>query len=161
MPVQTPRASHGGPRVRGTVSRAREARREHRAHQTPVVTRSRYAHLRAFLAIALVVIAGLTAAVVILATTGEGTTTQVIKPVVIVPTYPVDGVRYDGGPEEGTAALNIAPASAIAAAGGARYDGGPNEGSAAANIAPASAGAAAGGARYDGGPEEGTWAIGR
>ena len=47
-------------------------------------------------------------------------------------TLTVDGVRYDGGPEEGTAgvsSLNVAPAAITS--GPVRYDGGPNEGSAA------------------------------
>ena len=43
----------------------------------------------------------------------------------VVSTLTVDGIRYDGGPEEGTAAV-----SSVTVAPPARYDGGPNEGSA-------------------------------
>jgi len=86
------------------------------------------------------------------------------------------GVRYDGGPEEGTAAVTqrSAPATfdrnSINEAPGVRYDGGPEEGSAQVSTTqprvsqdrafPGLAGEAAAlqkdGVRYDGGPNEGT-----
>lgn len=70
---------------------------------------------------------------------------------------PIGGVRYDGGPEEGSAgAIQQRPAA------GTRYDGGPEEGSATltrrsapATFDPRSIEAPSG-ARFDGGPEEGT-----
>jgi hypothetical protein len=59
------------------------------------------------------------------------------------------GIRYDGGPEEGSHAVRSqAPA-------GIRYDGGPEEGTAALTQRSAP------GVRYDGGPEEGTSGAGR
>ena len=59
------------------------------------------------------------------------------------------GVRYDGGPEEGSA-LQTRPAP------GVRPDGGPSEGAAASAIAPSVVPSVT---RYDGGPEEGSAAI--
>ena len=63
------------------------------------------------------------------------------------------GMRYDGGPDEGTRGLmNAGPAPLV------RYDGGPDEGGhairhpSAVSVPPASA-------RYDGGPEEGTRGV--
>jgi hypothetical protein len=71
------------------------------------------------------------------------------------------GTRYDGGPEEGTAALTrrSAPATfdpnSIKNPPGQRYDGGPEEGTRGIVAAqPPSA-------RYDGGPEEGSRGSGR
>jgi hypothetical protein len=66
------------------------------------------------------------------------------------------GVRYDGGPEEGTAALTqrSAPATfdpnSIKESPSVRYDGGPEEGT--RGVVPARQP----GVRYDGGPEEGS-----
>ena len=65
------------------------------------------------------------------------------------------GVRYDGGPEEGSRGLVRADAPA-----GVRYDGGPEEGmhalsdSSTVSTPPA-------GLRFDGGPEEGSRGLGR
>jgi hypothetical protein len=76
------------------------------------------------------------------------------------------GVRYDGGPEEGTAALTQRSALAtfdsnsIKQPPGVRYDGGPEEGS----RGPLSSDAPSNtilGTRYDGGPEEGSRGSGR
>jgi hypothetical protein len=70
---------------------------------------------------------------------------------------PHPGVRYDGGPDEGTAALTqrSAPATfdpnSIKSPPGVRYDGGPEEGTSGARSATAAAGT-----RYDGGPDEGS-----
>jgi hypothetical protein len=65
------------------------------------------------------------------------------------------GVRYDGGPEEGSRGL-----ARTAAPAGLRYDGGPEEGSHAIGRSSAVS-AAPTGIRYDGGPEEGSRALGR
>jgi len=69
------------------------------------------------------------------------------------------GTRYDGGPEEGSAALTqrSAPAlfdpNSIKNPPGQRYDGGPEEGSA---VLPQRSAPETSTQRYDGGPEEGT-----
>ena len=100
----------------------------------PVVLRSHFKQVRALLAVAMIAVIGLTAAVVILATdedrgAGTGPPTQASAP------SPSDGVRYDGGPEEGSAAITrrSAPATfdpnSIKSPPGVRYDGGPEEGS--------------------------------
>ena len=60
---------------------------------------------------------------------------------------PEPGVRYDGGPEEGSAFRSL-PAP------GVRPDGGPEEGRAPINRSSGSSVVPS--ARYDGGPEEGT-----
>ena len=76
------------------------------------------------------------------------------------------GVRYEGGPEEGTAALTqrSAPATfdpnSIKSPPGVRYDGGPEEGSRGALSSDAPSNAISG-IRYDGGPEEGSRGSGR
>jgi hypothetical protein len=97
-----------------------------------VVLRSHFNLLRALLAIAMVAVVGLAAAIVILANdddggTSAGSPTQVSAP------GPTGNIRYDGGPEEGTAAIQrSAPAtfdpSSIKSPPGVRYDGGPEEG---------------------------------
>src|SRR5918992_5839564 len=130
------------------------------AQHPAVVLRSQYRHLRALLAIAMIAVVGLSAAVVILATdddrdTSAGSATQVSAPA------PTGNTRYDGGPEEGTAALTqrSAPATvdpdSIKSPLGARYDGGPEEGTRGALSSNASSNAVPG-TRYDGGPEEGS-----
>jgi hypothetical protein len=123
-----------------------------------VVLRSHYVLVRALLATATIAVLGLTAAVVILATTDTGgTSTSSVAPVG-APAPAAPGVRYDGGPEEGTSATSMTPVRAPApAAPGVRYDGGPEEGTSA--IQPSSAGSPTG-IRYDGGPEEGTSGFG-
>ena len=100
-----------------------------------VVLRSHFNQLRVLLAIAMVAVASLGAAVVIVANdddpvTSAGSAAQVSTP------NPAGDTRYDGGPEEGTAASLIqrsAPATfdpnSIKSAPGVRYDGGPEEGS--------------------------------
>jgi hypothetical protein len=127
-------------------------------HHPPVVLRSHYRQLRALLAVAMIAIVGLAAAVVILANESdevEGTSaTQSIEAIEYGGFNPATGrpesaplpqqehplqsrigsTRYDGGPEEGTAALTqrSAPATfdpnSIKSAPGVRYDGGPEEG---------------------------------
>lgn len=116
-----------------------------------VVLRSHYNHLRALLAIVLAAVAGLTVAVVILATdndeisgttsarpaesinyggfnpsTGRPNAAPLPQDSVALPTRKLDGAtdvpRYDGGPEEGTrGVVPVPPASS-------RPDGGPEEG---------------------------------
>ena len=142
-----------------------------------VVLRSHYQQLRALLAIAMIAVVGLTAAVVILATddapdTSAGSATQASTP------SPAGSTRYDGGPEEGTAASR--PHAATTAASrraprspvdpatrlnrksppGVRYDGGPEEGTRGALSSDAPSNAVPG-TRYDGGPEEGSRGSGR
>lgn len=69
------------------------------------------------------------------------------------------GIRYDGGPEEG--GHGIRHSSTVSAPpAGTRYDGGPEEGSRAVPSTSDSSSAAAG-VRSDGGPEEGTRGLGR
>lgn len=98
-----------------------------------VVHRSRFNQLRALLAVAVIAVAGLTASVVLLASDDNGGTAIRSAAEVSAPS-PVGGVRYDGGPEEGTAALTqrAAPATfdpnSIKQPPGVRYDGGPEEG---------------------------------
>jgi hypothetical protein len=129
-----------------------------------VVLRSHYRQLRALLAIAMIAVVGLTAAVVILATlderdTSAGSATQVSAP------GSAGSTRYDGGPEEGTAAITprSAPATldsdSIKRPPGVRYDGGPEEGTSGALSSGADSNAAPG-IRYDGGPEEGSSGVG-
>ena len=129
-----------------------------------VVLRSHYLQLRALLATAMIAVLGLSAAVVILATddraTSAGSATRVTAP------SPAVSSRYDGGPEEGTAALTERPAAAtldvnsIQRSPGVRYDGGPEEGSHGA-VSSGAASEAVSETRYDGGPEEGSRGIGR
>ena len=121
-----------------------------------VVLRSQFNQLRALLAIAMVAVVGLTIAVVLVARDSDqfaGTSSA--RPIESInyggfnpatgrpESAPVPrsdaqrpaGVRYDGGPEEGTASLiqRSAPATfdpnSIKSAPGVRYDGGPEEGS--------------------------------
>jgi hypothetical protein len=99
-------------------------------HHPAVVLRSSFNWLRALLAIAMVAVVGLAAAVVILATDEDRETSAGSA----APAQQA-GVRYDGGPEEGTASLIQRPPVAtfdpnsIKQAPGVRYDGGPEEGS--------------------------------
>jgi hypothetical protein len=91
-----------------------------------VVLRSHYVHVRALLAVAMVAVVGLTVAVVILASSGGGTLTTHAAPAAPPVTSTVDpapGVRYDGGPDEGTRGLGAAQHPSKI-----RYDGGPEEG---------------------------------
>ena len=97
-----------------------------------VVLRSHFNQLRALLAITMVAVLGLTAAVVILATNED----ESASPATVVSTpAPTGDIRYDGGPEEGTA--GVSSSQGLARAGSAQHDG----------------------LRYDGGPEEGTAGI--
>jgi hypothetical protein len=124
-----------------------------------VVLRSHYAHLRALLVIAMIAVVGLTVAVVIVANDrDDASSTSALKPAESVnqPSGP-GAARFDGGPQEGTAALNTAQPPVT------RYDGGPEEGTRGIGSPAAAAALSAhrpvDGSRYDGGPEEGTRGI--
>jgi hypothetical protein len=139
-----------------------------------VVLRSHFNQLRALLAVAMIALVGLTVAVVILATNDREPTDASSATAVTAP--PQAGIRYDGGPEEGTAAITrrSAPATfdanSIKQPPGVRYDGGPEEGTAAPSPAQprvtsersfpglpyGTSGVQPDGLRYDGGPEEGS-----
>jgi hypothetical protein len=109
-----------------------------------VVLRSHYVHLRTMLAVAVIAVAGLSAAVVVLALDDDAVTSVSVPATHVAAAGPNGSVRYDGGPEEGTRAIvTTIPA-------GTRYDGGPDEGTRGIVTAPAA------GTRYDGGPDEGT-----
>jgi hypothetical protein len=109
-----------------------------------VVLRSRYRQLRMLLAVAMIAVVGLTVAVVILAGEHGARTTATsaaadrsaparsefrmpshgIAPVPDLDRLPLpNGERHDGGPEEGTRGIVVAPAPST------RNDGGPEEGS--------------------------------
>jgi hypothetical protein len=129
------------------------------AQHPAVVLRSHYTQLRTLLAIAMIAVVGLATAVVILATTDDGDPSAGAATRVSAP-GPAE-TRYDGGPEEGAAALTqrSAPATRVANSStilpGVRYDGGPEEGTLRALSTDAASGAASG-TRYDGGPDEGS-----
>jgi hypothetical protein len=98
-----------------------------------VVLRSHFNHLRALLAVALIAVAGLTVAVVILATDDDAGTSA--GPAAVSAPAPTGSTRYDGGPEEGTRGVVPARQPNVDARPGVRYDGGPEEGS--AQVTPA------------------------
>jgi hypothetical protein len=80
-----------------------------------VVLRSHYRQLRALLAIAMIAIVGLSAAVVILAIENDGDAVTSAAPAAQASApSPTGSIRYDGGPEEGTAAITPRPAPATA-----------------------------------------------
>ena len=115
------------------------------AQHPAVVLRSHYRQLRSLLAVAMIAVLGLTVAVVMLATNDENSpAVQSAAPAAAAASAPVNGVRFDGGPEEGTRGIVGVQAPAT------RYDGGPEEGSRGTQISQATA------TRYDGGPDEGT-----
>ena len=144
-----------------------------------VVLRSQYNHLRALLAFMLIAMVGLSVALIVVADEDAPVVQSQAAPVDVpgVHAHPLQrdsGVRYDGGPEEGTAAIAVPraeiptvapPASSIAAGSaqayeglrqadtGTRYDGGPEEGTRGATTSAVSGSPLV---RYDGGPEEGT-----
>jgi hypothetical protein len=107
-----------------------------------VVLRSHYNQLRALLAVAMIALAGLTAAVVILAVDDDRDTSTSTATPVSAPS-PAGSTRYDGGPEEGSrgavspqprvtqdqAFPGLAREASDAQPDGRRYDGGPEEGS--------------------------------
>jgi hypothetical protein len=138
-----------------------------------VVLRSHHRQLRGLLAVLMFAVVGLTTAVVILATDADrdlnagsantpsaltlqeqrwaaydeaiGALTAKQLADVFSSGSVAPGVRYDGGPEEGTRGVVSAPQP------GVRYDGGPEEGTRGGSLSSTAAGT-----RYDGGPEEGS-----
>ena len=90
-----------------------------------VVLRSQYKMVVGLLAVAVVAIVALAAAVVILAGDDDPVSVsaqpnahqqQILPP----------GTRFDGGPDEGTRGIQVAPPEQLAP--GTRFDGGPDEG---------------------------------
>ena len=89
-----------------------------------VVLRSQYKTVVTLLCVAVVAIVGLATAVVIVANDDEPSISaqpnthqqQILPP----------GTRFDGGPDEGTRGIQVAPAEPLAP--GTRFDGGPDEG---------------------------------
>ncbi len=63
-----------------------------------VVLRSHYRQLRTLLAIAMIAVAGLSLAVVLLATDDGSTNARSATPVSVAPTEPADGPRYIHSP---------------------------------------------------------------
>jgi hypothetical protein len=111
-----------------------------------VVLRSHFNQLRTLLAITMVAVVGLTAAVVILATNDD----ESASPATVVSApAPTGDIRYDGGPEEGSAGVStsqprvsqdqafpgLAQEARALQSDGLRYDGGPEEGT--AGVVPA------------------------
>jgi hypothetical protein len=94
-----------------------------------VVLRSHYQQLRALFTAAMIAVVGLTVAVVILATSEGDSARVTAAPALVAPapsstdTVNPPGLRYDGGPDEGTRGPQAAQADQ-----GTRYDGGPDEG---------------------------------
>jgi hypothetical protein len=117
-----------------------------------VVLRSHFIAVRSLLVVAMIAVVGLTAAVVVMATDDDASPATAGAPVIVSAPGP-EGIRYDGGPEEGGASLRSVPAPAPAPA--TRYDGGPEEGSSGSLVSGATPETPAG-IRYDGGPEEGS-----
>ncbi len=118
-----------------------------------VVLRSRYEQLRALLVVAAITVVALIAAVVILAVNDDGADTAsivaapaVTAPVAVDTATVTPGLRYDGGPDEGSRGPQAVPPPADT-----RFDGGPNEGTSGPRADPVPAGT-----RFDGGPDEGT-----
>jgi hypothetical protein len=123
-----------------------------------VVLRSRYTQVRALLALAAITVVSLAVAVVILAVNDDDgadlariTTAPVVTAPVSTDTATVTpGLRYDGGPDEGSRGPH-----AVAPPMDTRFDGGPDEGTRGPRPEPMPAGT-----RSDGGPEEGTRGAG-
>jgi hypothetical protein len=127
-----------------------------------VVLRSHYRHVSILLAIAMIAVVGLTVTVVILAgndgartstTAAVGSRSDSAATALRVPAQRIaplpDAQRFDGGPDEGTRGIVVAPAPST------RADGGPDEGTRGIVVAPAPS------TRTDGGPEEGSRGPGR
>jgi hypothetical protein len=100
-----------------------------------VVLRSHFKLVQALLAIAMAAVVALSVAIVIVANDDEAGSGSIAAGSAALPssavhahpleaTAPTPGVRYDGGPDEGTRGIIVVPK-----APDARYDGGPDEGS--------------------------------
>ena len=79
-----------------------------------VVLRSRYQQLKALLVLAAITVVSLAAAVVILAVEEDGAKTVVAAPALTAPvvtdtTTDTPGLRYDGGPDEGSRGPRLEP----------------------------------------------------
>jgi hypothetical protein len=137
-----------------------------------VVLRSHYAQMRNLLAVAMIAIVGLTGAVVFQANEQDGVSsttsakaTESANPVGS-PRYfegvaqsaagpkaaQHPGIRFDGGPDEGTRGAITLPHDSVGRTPDIRFDGGPDEGTRGIT-APAT------GTRFDGGPDEGSRGI--
>src|SRR5204862_333980 len=89
-------------------SRDAVARGGERLAQPPaVVLRSHYLHLRGLLAITVVALVAMAVAVVILASAGTSAPSRAAVPSTTGPSPA--GIRYDGGPDEGTRGLIESP----------------------------------------------------
>jgi hypothetical protein len=110
-----------------------------------VVLRSHFNQLRALLAVAMVAVVGLTAAVVILAANDESVEHAGSSAVANAPA-PTGSIRYDGGPEEGSAGVSTSQPR-------------PTQDQAFPGLAREATAAPDKGLRYDGGPEEGTSGV--
>ena len=95
-----------------------------------VVLRSHYRHLRGLLAITMIALIAMAVAVAILASAGTSAPSRATVPST-TESSPA-GIRYDGGPDEGTRGLIESPRVPST-----RYDGGPEEGGATHDIRPA------------------------
>jgi hypothetical protein len=110
--------------------------------------------MRALLAFVALAVVGIAVTAVILTNNNDnGTTDANVASRGPAPAQTTQGLRYDGGPEEGTRGITQSPQP------GTRYDGGPEEGTAA--IAASTPAPSTAGQRYDGGPEEGSASIAR
>lgn len=89
-----------------------------------VVLRSQYKLVVGLLCVAVVAIVALAAAVVIVANDDDAPSISA-QPNAQQQTLP-PGTRFDGGPDEGTRGIQVAPAEPLAP--GTRFDGGPDEG---------------------------------
>jgi hypothetical protein len=94
-----------------------------------VVLRSHYTHLRWMLVVALIAVVGLTAGLVLVATDDDSGFGGAAATRISAPALP-GGLRYDGGPEEGSRGA----VSPVAPPAGVRPDGGPEEGTASLTI---------------------------
>jgi hypothetical protein len=79
-----------------------------------VVLRSRYQHLRALLAVAMIAVVGLTAAVVILAIQNDGNT--IVRAASPANAPSASAIRSDGGPEESAVAATLGPQQTVSGA---------------------------------------------
>ena len=90
-----------------------------------VVLRSHYKAVVALLCVACVAIVALAAAVVIVANDDDNPAISAQPQAQAQQTLP-PGSRFDGGPDEGTRGIQVAPPEPLAP--GTRFDGGPDEG---------------------------------
>ena len=117
-----------------------------------VVLRSHFRLVIALLAVAMVAVVGLTIAVVIVSSDDDAPAIGATSPADVRSS---DGIRYDGGPDEGTSGVRAAQPAPLT-----RYDGGPEEGTSGLTFSDTPSSTAPG-IRYDGGPEEGSWSLAR